>query len=146
MAKANRTRFKPDRAASILVEAAYSGDDQAARKWQVSVRSIANWRNRLDEEPEFAAIFHHKKEIFEANWALDLLPAIYSSIDYLKRAAQRKRYSHQMVHAVAGALKILSDVLVTKEVLDARFAGQRGEADQEAGEVAAHSRASETGG
>jgi len=140
--ESERNKFKPERAAAILVEAAFMSDEKAARKWRVSVRSITNWRNRLDDDAEFAAIFHHKKDIFEANWALELLPAIYSAIDYLKRAAQAKRYSHQMIHSIAGALKILSEVMVTKEYLDARSARQRGEEDQALGALETHRHAS----
>jgi hypothetical protein len=138
-------KFKPERAAAILVEAAFTSDEKAARHWDVSVRSLLNWRNRLDEDPEFAAIFHHKKEIFEANWSLDLLPAMYSAIDYLKRASAETTYSPEYIHAVAGGLKILSDVRVTKEVIDARLAGRRGSTDEAAGEVDAEDDREDTG-
>jgi len=138
-------KFKPERAATILVEAAFTSDEQAAKRWDVSVRSLLNWRNRLDDDLEFAAIFHHKKDVFEANWSLDLLPAMYSAIDYLKRASTQDTYSPEYIHAVAGGLKILSDVRVTKEVIDARFAGLRRPADETAGEVDTEDAGGEVG-
>jgi len=109
----------------ILVDAVYLGDKPAAEKHCVSERSIRNWRKMLDEMPEFSAIFQLKKAKMESDWASELPAAIKSGIQYLQEAAKQARDNNytdpDTIHAVAGAVKILSEIGAMQKVLDARF-------------------------
>jgi hypothetical protein len=126
-------RFNYERAASALVDAAYLGDKQAAERHGITARSIRNYRQRLQEDRELSELFQHKRALAEQDWAHELAPAIRASIDFLRRAAQRaSTRDADVIHSVAGALKILSNVAMTKEVLDARFAHTDRSSDPEA--------------
>ncbi len=118
----NGTNFKPHLAATVLVEAAYRGDDEAAAHWNVSTRSILNWRKRLENDPEFAAVFANKKDRFEAGWRDELGSALRAGIDFLRRAAQvADPTNHEVIFSIAGAVKILADVNISMDVLNARL-------------------------
>lgn len=122
--------FNCERAAIILVEAAFFGDKPTARKFGVTTRTIQNYRQRLEEDDELSAFFTIKKQRFEDEWADELPAAIRASIRFLARAAQEANpMDPNVIHSVAGALKILADVTLTKQVLDARLTG-RGEPER----------------
>ena len=120
MAAANH--FNAERAASILVEAAYKGDKRTASAWGMTTRTLRNWRTRLQADAEFSQLFQHKREQAEKNWAADAPLTIRAAMDFLKHAAQTGKPTPEMVHAVAGAMKLVADATLTKQVLDARLA------------------------
>lgn len=114
--------FNYELAATVLVDAAYTTDTKAAEKHDVSERSVRRWRNRLDRDEKLASLVLHKKRLAEQDWATELAPAIRASIDYLRRAAETADTSDpDVIHAVAGALKMLTSVALTKKVLDDRL-------------------------
>lgn len=109
-------------AATILVEAAYKGDKAAALHWGVSRRTVRNWRARLLTDGELAALFQVKRAVAEKNWAEDAPMALRAALAFIQRAAQDGlTVSAGTVHAVAGAMKLVADMLLTKQVLDARL-------------------------
>lgn len=119
----NNNGFNRERAATVLVEAAYTDDEKAAEKWGVTRVSIWGWRKRLATDPQLLTLFNYKKEQFEAEWAQDLPLAIKAGIDFLKRAAQQSDVKKpDVIYSIAGGLKILADIQTTKELLDARLA------------------------
>lgn len=135
-----------DRAAMILVEAAYYGDKKTAEKHGISERTISNYRSRLAEDGELSVFFHIKKQEFEDKWADELPAAIRAGIQYLAKAAnEADPKDPKAIYSIAGALKILADVALTKKVLDARITG-RGEPERtEVQQMARTSAASEHG-
>jgi hypothetical protein len=117
-----------DRAAAILVEAAYRGDDETVKKWGVSRQSIYNYRNRLENDPKLLHTFTLLKKEYDTNWANDIPAAIRSGIDFLGRASKEADPKDpDAIHAVAGAVKILAEVGMTKAILDVRLGGLFGE-------------------
>lgn len=111
-----------DRVASILVEAAFFGEKPTAKRWGITDRTILNYRNRLNEDSELSDIFIRKKEAFETNWADEIPSAIRSAIRFLQTASQQADPADpESIHAVAGALKILAEVGLTKEIIDVRL-------------------------
>jgi hypothetical protein len=113
-----------------LVEAAYFGDKAAADRYGVTMRSVENYRARLVTDTELVAFFAIKKQEFEDKWADELPAAIRASIRFLAKAANEVMVTADTIHSIAGALKILADVTLTKQVLDARLTG-RGNAERE---------------
>lgn len=114
--------FNRNRAATALVEAVYRGDKYAAKHWGVTVRSIQNWRVRLLDDAALVELFTHKRDEAEKNWAADAPLAIRAAVIFILRAAQEAEVTPEMVHATAGAMKLLADMVLTKQVLDARLA------------------------
>lgn len=116
--------FNYELAATVLVEAAYKGDKAAAAQYGITARSLRNYRKRMVTDEHLSALFHQKRALVESNWAADAPMAIRSAMQFLMRAAQDGvSYTPEAVHAVAGAMKLLADVTLTKQVLDARLAG-----------------------
>ncbi len=119
--------FNHERAARILVEAAYKGDSHACQAYHITERTLRNWRQRLDVDAHFSAIFHEKKQLFERSWADELPAAIRATIEAAKRAAQQLDAADpDGAHAIAGLLKILSEIATMREILDARLTGTAG--------------------
>jgi hypothetical protein len=133
-----RGGFDYDRAATILTEAAYHGDQDTARRWGISERTIYRYRKRFGRDDKLSELVKQKKQAFERGWADDLPSSIKAGIDFLKRAAQSADQNNpDVIHAIAGALKIQTEVAVTKDILDARLARERGQANTADGPLAA---------
>ena len=108
--------------ATILVEALFYGEVRTAKRWDIHRRTIANYRTRLNEEPELAQEFKRKKELFESEWANELAPAIRSALRFIVRAGEEADTTDpDVIHAMAGALKIVASVGLTKDMLDAKL-------------------------
>lgn len=114
--------FNRERAATVLVDAAYTNDERAAEKWGVTRASIWNWRKRLIDDGELLTLFDAKKERFEAEWAQELPNAIRACVDFIKRAALEANHTKpDVIYSIAGALKIVSDIQMSKDIIDARL-------------------------
>lgn len=125
-----------DRAALILVEAAFFGEKPTAKRWGINISTVRNYRARLHTDSDFANLFALKKRDFEqANWAGEIPAAIRNAVRFLERAAQEIEVSPESAHAIAGALKILAEVQLTKEILDVRLARHFRESGQEDSQV-----------
>ncbi len=110
--------------AGILAEAAYYGDSQTAAKYGVSVRTLQRWRERLAEDQSLQAAFERARAAFEQEWASEAIVAIKAGLQFLAKAAQTAKASDPAaIHAVAGGVKIASEILTVREVLDARLSG-----------------------
>ena len=124
--------FNSERAAAVLVDAAYMGDKEAAKKHGVTTRSIRNWRERLAEDAHFSAIFREKKNLVDQEWASELPSAIRSAIRFLRESAKESKLGDsRAIAAMTDALKALAEVAVTREILDARFGRQSRPPNQE---------------
>jgi hypothetical protein len=122
------TNFNRELAAAVLIEAAFRSDADSCSKYGVSLRSLQNYRRRLHEDPELAAIFNTKKALFDRAWADDLVKALKGAAVFIAEAAETARSDEkcktnpEMIAAMAGALKLCADVHLTSKVLDARLA------------------------
>lgn len=118
-------QFNRDKAARILLDAATIGDRAACDKHEISLRTLQRYRSRLADDQELSRAVASKKAIQDKQWAQEIPAAIAAGIDFLKRAAQDCDSSHpDAVHAIAGAVKILSEVSLTRDVIDARLASE----------------------
>ncbi|BDA74392.1 hypothetical protein CAL7716_085580 [Calothrix sp. PCC 7716] len=115
--------FNYERAAGALVDAIFMGDKAAAEKWDVSTRSIEEWRSRVKEDNELLALFNSKKQAREKSWASEIPDTIQAGLKFVKDATSHADPADpEAVKAITGALKILMDIDLTKQVLDARLA------------------------
>ena len=116
-------RLDLDRAATIIVEAAYYGDPDTAERWGISERTIQRYRARLDEDDELSSIVARKKTAFETEWANEIPAALRSALRFLMRAGQEADPKDpEAIHAVAGAFKLMAEIGFTRDVLNARLA------------------------
>jgi len=127
-----RKRFTEDQIAQILVEAAYRGDKEVANKYKIGQRTLYRWRDLAENRPLLTKLISQKKLAFERGWADEAASALKASLEFLKAAAQKAdKTDPAAIHAVAGAAKIASELLITREVLDARLSGQDREDDSQ---------------
>lgn len=115
-------RLDLDRVAAILVEALYYGDAQAAERWGITTRTIINYRNRLADDVELSRIFADKKDKFETEWASEIPAAMRAGLRFLMKAAEEADHTDpDVIHAVAGGMKIMAEIGLTKDIIDARL-------------------------
>lgn len=115
--------FNAERAAMILVDALFKGDEQAAFDWGISKRTIQRFRKRLATDEGLASFVASKKTLAEQDWSKEANAAITAAVHYIRRAALKSKPSPEMVHAMAGALKIVSEALAQKRLIDVRTNG-----------------------
>lgn len=114
-----------EKMAQALVDAAYTSDEAAASKHGVTVRTIRRWRDQLQDDPELVTKTATAHQAAQGSWVDTIDGAIQAGIDFLARAAaQANPCDPEAIHAVAGAVKILFEVQMSQQILDARLAAR----------------------
>lgn len=133
--------YKADAQVLILVEACYSNDSVVAQRYGIDRRTLQNWRKKLLEDAEFSQTFALKKEEFERPWIQSMRQSIMSGANFIQRAASEAEgdtlRNPEMVRAIAGAIKICSDVILTGEMINARIAKFAGDDQPQNGKSSA---------
>lgn len=139
MSKAGKN-FDYERASRALAVAALEGDETAAQRENLSVRTLRRYRARLEEDTTLAELVRQKKARLESEWANEIAPTLRAALQFLRRAAGKLDPSDpEAVHAVAGAFKLVNEGHQTMKVIDARLAELHRQDHPVAGEVAAES-------
>ena len=126
------TKVDHPRVALILVEALFFGEKRTAKRWDITTRTIRNYRYLMESNVEVSQLFLEKRLEFESNWAKNIPTAIISAIDFLSEAAKEADPKNPFaINAVADALKTLAEVGIMKEIMDARLAGYNPENREE---------------
>lgn len=117
------TTARKERIAEILVEAFISGNDRkVAEANGISARTLRNHRKRLGTDSELSQMFRDKKARVAEGWEDEVPGAMRESISFIRRAAETgDSQDPEMLHAVAGAMKMVSEVAATWKVLDVKF-------------------------
>ena len=116
------TKVDHPRVALILVEALFFGEKRTAKHWDITTRTIRNYRYMLESNDELSAIFHAKRSEFESDWAHRIPTAIIAGIDFISEAAKEADPKDPFViKAIADAIKTLAEVGIMKEIMDARL-------------------------
>jgi hypothetical protein len=141
---------KREKIATLIVEAATTSDKAVCAKYGITVRTLQRYRKLLDsaapeqaktdekapEEvtkatetvaatPSLSQLVADKKAKVEEGWADEIPGALREAIGFLRRAAKdASTKDPAAIHAVAGAMKLLSETSATWKVLDARLARQ----------------------
>lgn len=119
---------KYDLAACVLLEALYTTDEIASKKYGISERTLRNYRQRHATDPKLADLFRQKKQALDAQWAETLPKAMQEAAQTIADIAQAVRTDPMMkrnpvmLQSLAGALKLCADVYYTGKVIDARIA------------------------
>lgn len=134
-------RLNYERAAAILVDAAYLGDEVAAKKWDVTTRTIENYRTRLKTDVKLSELFARKRAAAEGNWVSELKRALRTGLSKAAQIieciepvivvetelGQEQQVNLPGLKLVIAASKDLGEIALALEVLNA------GDADQDAG-------------
>lgn len=138
-------------ASTVLLSAMYATDKEAAEKHAIHVRSIANYRKALREDETFAEYFKHKKQAFDVVWAERLPGALNDGVEFIAQAARRAAKdplsyrNPALIHAIAGATKLLAEVHYTGKLINARLATDDPEDRQPVGMAGQETTASPLG-
>ena len=134
---AGKYLFNPDRAAAVLVDAAFSNDQRAAKKHGVTDRTIRNWRERMEEDAELSDKFRIAYDKATNAWADRLNGAIVSGIEFLHNAARdADTQNPEMVAALGDAWGKLVEARMTVDLLNARLLSQTTAVGSQNGSVA----------
>ena len=101
------------RAARIVVDASEIGDEAAARKHNVSTRTIVNYREKFSGDENFSRLCAELKETIVADWLSSAKAArarLLSRVEALAATTDSLRDA-------AGALKIVHDAILAEEML-----------------------------
>jgi transposase-like protein len=128
-----------ERIAEILIDAYISRDDRkTAERYGITDRTLRNWRKQLETDAELSALFREKKSRASEGWANEVPGALRAAVGFIRTAAEKGDPTDPaMLHSVAGAMKLLSEVSATWKLLDARMARSAGQDGAAAGQAAA---------
>ena len=103
----------------ILVEAAIGDDKTVCDKYKISTRTLQRYRKLMVEDSHLASIVAEKKAAIEKDWLGAIAPALKSCIGYVQRvSSETKEKTPEMVHALAGAIKIIVDAELASKSMD----------------------------
>ena len=108
-----------EKAAAILVESDFFGDDEVATRWGVTTRTIRNYRMRLVEDPQLSSLFQIKRQLFAASWVDDASKTLKIALDELSKRVRTAQCEEdaKVIHAIAGAAKIVGELKITHAAL-----------------------------
>jgi hypothetical protein len=112
-----------ERIAEILVEATRGRDWQGtAAKHGISERTLYRWQARVATEPELAELVSRKAEQSSATWASEADAALFECVRFIRKAATTGDVENpDMVHSIAGAMKLLGELDTAKKFLQLRI-------------------------
>lgn len=123
-------------ASTVLLEAVYTSDDAACAKYGITPRTLRSYRRKLHENNEFAAIFHTKEQELNKAWAGDFISPLRKGAQFLLEAFEACRNDKSyiknpvVITAVAEAVRLCADVVLTSKAIDAQFGDTDQPADQ----------------
>lgn len=134
MSKASTGKFQF--AASVLLDAVYTNDEAACAKYGITPRTLRNYRRKLHEDAAFAAIFHTKEVELQKVWAQDFIAPLKKGAQFLLEAFESVRSDKNyiknpvVIQAVAEAVRLCADVVLTSKAIDAQFSDPDQSANQ----------------
>lgn len=112
------SKFPTEKAACILVEAEFMGDIKAAEKWDVTSRTIRNYRTRLTSDADLLRLFEAKKKLFAESWVDDATAALKAGAKRLKDLFSDGTSDDSfLITAIAGGCKVLGELNITYTAL-----------------------------
>jgi hypothetical protein len=109
-------------AATVILEACYTTDEKASAKHGVSIRSLQRWRRQLASDPVLAGFVATKKKALDERWAEEMPVALRKAARFIGDACEVADIRNPaVISAIAGAVKVLAEVIYTGRVIDARI-------------------------
>ena len=119
------------RAARALVDAALLGDATACAKHEITSRTLQRYRAALDSDEELSAFYAQlSRAVTTQNWATELNITLVTLVRKLGTMTRDLPGSTaENISAVTGAVKVLSEIAITREVLGAGEVDDAGDGD-----------------
>lgn len=119
------------KAARALVDAALRGDAQACASHGIALRTLQNYRKLLETDDELARFYAElSRTVTTQNWANELNVTLTTAIrkqgDLIRGITTS---SADNISAVTGAIKALSEIAITRDVLGAGEVNDAGDGD-----------------
>lgn len=124
--KGERHWSKEDRAKAIL-ECVTIGDANTCKKYSINPQTLRRWHRELKSgsDNELVASVRNKKALLDKAWATKIPEALSACLDFITRAARSADINDaEVIHAVAGAMKMIAETDGTYKTIDARISGQ----------------------
>lgn len=103
-----------------LVEAAMIGDRAAATKYGVSLRTLQRYRQALQSDPSFGALFERTANtLLTRPWADDLNDALKRTVAKMLELVEKQPALPESLEAVVKAFAAMSELELAREVLGA---------------------------
>jgi len=119
--KKHQPKRGPEFRAQVVAEAKASTIDDAARRHNVSRRSVQRWMKDARDDAEMAHVVARKTELIEQDWAdtakaamRDLLGSLVETVK--KAQAEDGPVPPGRIHEMAGAVKVVGELGVAKEM------------------------------
>jgi hypothetical protein len=88
----------------------------------ITRQTLYNYRQRLSDDTGLLQLVSEKKIIQDKQWASEIPSMLQAGIDFLKRSAQLADATDpDVIHSIAGAVKIVSEVQAMRDVIDQRI-------------------------
>lgn len=110
--------FPIEQKAKILVECDFATDKEIAARWNVSTRTIENYRSQLKTDPQLLIEYNKHKDLFAADWVKDASRGIKTFIATLETVVKRKNPKDaQWITATATAAKFIGELSIAYTAL-----------------------------
>ncbi len=119
-----RKKFTKEQIAQIIVETMFGNVHEVAKKYGIAERSIMRWYDKVEIDVELSDLVKEKRRLFQKRWVEPAGAFLNQAFVYLQKVANTPNQSPDMVHAIAGAMKIASEIITIREILDARLTGE----------------------
>lgn len=130
MSKDLTKEINKELAATVILEAAYTTDEIAIKKYGVSLRSLQRWRKSLSEDLALADVVRQKQEEFNRRWAdefplmlLEAAQTLRSCFTHI-RSNDKVKINPELIKSIAESVRLCGDVYLTSKAIDARIAPQ----------------------
>lgn len=108
-------QFDYQKAARVLVDAVAHGDRHAADKWQVSTRTVANYRQRLIDDALFAQVFRAQSHS-ASGWHAARREALETVYIRIKDMAGDKAFDYRQFKALSVFVQQSGDLEMNHEM------------------------------
>lgn len=110
-----RGGFDRDRAARVLVDAVLLGDKKAAERWQITERTIGNYRSRLKTDGELSELYDRIGREAERNWHLVRNRFLRDVTEHLRELCLKA--GPEQIKDVREAIKDIGELDLAREAL-----------------------------
>jgi hypothetical protein len=107
------------KAARALVDAALLGDATACAQHEITLRTLQRYRAALEDDEELSRLYAElSRAVTSQHWATELNITLTTSVRKLGTLVRNlDTPSAESISAVTGAIKVMSEIAITREVL-----------------------------
>lgn len=113
--------FDYERAAQALVYAEVYGKAAAAREFNVSRKSIYNWRDRVKEDETLRVMYTETKRSFLHHWAEEASPVLRKGLKKLDRMIEKIPEDPKYANRILQILGNVAHLVNVKTAIDRRY-------------------------